>query len=268
MPLPRARYYGKLILNKIVAALPLPAPARFAIITRGRTGSNLLDSLLASHPRVRSRGEIVGEYMLRQPEIKKKVLTLGPALYARRCFDRTGFESVVGIKILYYQIEQRYAQKRGIERLPEVFDFLKSHEDIKIIHLKRRNRLKTFTSFRVANLINKHIEFKEHAGGDNNIRISLASDECESEFNRIGQWEKFYDHAFQGKKMLEVFYENLVAEQQAECHRILDFLGVCRRPLVTQMKKQRTRPLREVIENYDELKKHFAGTEWARFFDE
>jgi hypothetical protein len=68
--------------------------------------------------------------------------------------------------------------------------------------------------------------------------------------------------------MLEVFYENLVAEQQAECDRILDFLGVCRRPLVTQIKKQRTRPLREVIENYHELKKHFAGTEWARFFDE
>jgi hypothetical protein len=189
MPLPRARYYGKLILNKIVAALPLPAPARFAIITRGRTGSNLLHSLLGSHPRVRAGGEIFGEYMLRQPEMKKEILTLGPALYARRCFDRTGFESAVGIKILYHQIEQPYAWNCGVEGLPEVLDFLKSQEDIKIIHLKRRNRLKTLTSRRVAKLTKKYLEYEEQAARANNIRISLTTDECESEFNSIGQWE-------------------------------------------------------------------------------
>jgi len=268
MRLQSTRAYGKKIEHLVATALPLPDPTKFAVITRGRTGSNLLLSLLHSHPRVRQCGEIIGEYALQQPDLKKEILDLGPVLHVSLCFKRTGFESAVGIKVLYYQVENSYGQIWGLDGLPDVMDFLKSQQDIRIIHLKRRNRLKTLTSIHVAALTNNYREVKNQSERVDNIKISLTIDECQQEFRNIGQWEKLYDDAFQDHKILETYYENLVAERQAECDRILDFLSVRRRILTTPMKKQLKSPLSEVIDNYDMLKIHFDKTEWARFFEE
>ncbi len=268
MRLPKAIHNKKYIVRKAAARLLLPAPIIFVIITKGRTGSTLLNSLFDSHPRIRVCGEVIGEYTLRQPDLRKEILELGALPYVKRCFNRADLESAVGIKILYYQVEHRYGQRWGVDGLPGVLNFLKSQRDIKIIHLKRRNRLKTFASGRVARLTKKYIEYQEETENARNININLTIDECERQFTRIGQWEKYYDDIFQEHKMLEVFYENLVAEQQTECNRLLDFLGVRRKPLSTRFKKQRTNPVSEVIENYEELKRHFSGTEWGRFFDE
>jgi LPS sulfotransferase NodH len=150
-------------------------------------------------------------------------------------------------------------------------EFLKSQQDIKIIHVKRRNRLKTLTSIRVAAVTRKF--YNTSRTGDqtekgDNIRIGLTVDECEKEFRLIGKWEELYDDAFRDHEMLEVYYEDLVAQRQVECDRILDFLGVQQRPLTTPMMKQRKSTLSDAIENYDDLKKDFAGTEWAAFFEE
>jgi len=268
MHLERAKAFGRRLARSVIAALPLPEPAKFAVVSRGRSGSNLLLSLLSSHARVRVCSEVIGESRLRQPCLKKQIRDLGPVAYVRRCFGRTGFESTVGIKILYYQVEEDYGQRWGVDGLPDVLDFLKSQRDIRIIHLKRRNRLKCLTSIRLAGLTKKYRETTDHAEKVDTVSITLSTDECEQEFRRVGEWEALYDRVFQDHQMLEVYYERLAAERQTECDRTLDFLGVSGRPLTTSMKKQRKSPLREVIDNYDELEEHFAGTEWARFFEE
>jgi LPS sulfotransferase NodH len=269
MPWQTAKAYIKRLIRSVSAALPLPGPAtKFAVICRGRTGSNLLLTLIRSHPRIFSWGEIVGEGTLQQPCLKREILSLGPAAYARRCFNRVAFESALGVKALYYQLEDEYGQRMGVSGLPEVMDFLKSQKDIKIIHLKRKNRLKTFLSIRVAELTSQYMTIEGASEKDGSISISLTPEECEQEFNLIGQWEKFYDAAFQEHERLNLYYDDLVAKRESECNRILDFLNVPRRPLTTPMQKQRKSRLSEAIENFDALKRHFAGTEWAWYFEE
>jgi hypothetical protein len=213
----------------------------------------------------------LGEGAFRQPLLKKMIVKLGPVSYVSRCLKRVGLEWAVGIKVLYYHVGKRYGQRWGVDGLPDVMEFLKSERDIRILHLKRRNRLKSLTSMRVAAGTGKYLgtsDTKDQTAKGDSVRIRLTPDECEEEFRQIGRWEKSFDDAFRDHEILEVYYEDLVAERQAECNRILDFLGVSRRPLTTRMTKQRKSTLSEVIENYDDLKRHFADTEWAGFFAE
>ena len=65
-----------------------------------------------------------------------------------------------------------------------------------------------------------------------------------------------------------MFYEDLINDIGAECDRMLDFLGIERTPLQTRTPRQRQQPLSEIVTNYDHLKRHFAETEWADFFEE
>jgi len=202
---------------------------------------------------------------MRQPNRKAEILSLGTAAYVKQCFRRRLFESTIGIKILYYQVEHRYGQRWGVSGLPNVLELLKSQQDIKIVHLKRRNYLKTLASIRFASLTKKYA-VREQTKTVDNFSIELTADECEHEFSRIRQWERLYDDIFKDHKILEIYYEILVTEQGRECDRILDFLSVPRRTLTTGLKKLRKRPLSEVVKNYYELKRYFSRTEWARFF--
>lgn len=245
----------------------LPAPTKFAIIARGRTGSNLLLSLLTS-PGIRMCGEVIGESVLRHADRKEAILALGgPARYVQRCFRRERWESAVGIKILYHQFDDCYGQKWGVDDLPSVLELLTSNKHIRIIHMKRRNRLNTLTSIRVA-VITEQWSLRDEAKRVDDVRIKVTAEECEEEFHRIERWERQYDEIFHSHNMIEVYFEDLVSRMDLECNRILDFLGVQRRSLSTPMLRQRTRPVSDIIENYGELKAHFARTEWARFFNE
>lgn len=205
--------------------------------------------------------------MIQQPGRKEAILSLGPRLYVERSFKRTRFERVVGLKLLYYQVEEEYGEKWGIDGLRDAMDFLKSQRDIRIIHLKRRNRLETLTSLRVAGLTHQYQRREDQAEQGDHLKIALTPDECEQAFGQMAEWEKLCDGAFVDHDMLEVYYENLVAEQRVECHRLLDFLSLTRRTLTSPLRKQRSRPLSDVIENYVELKQHFAETGWGRFFE-
>jgi LPS sulfotransferase NodH len=266
MPSKTKRLIKRKLVQPLAAALMEP-PARFLILSRGRTGSNLLASLLNSHPAVRVRGEVVGEAVLRDPDQKAEVLAEGPREYVERCLDRTLFESTVGVKILYYQLERDYEETWGVPGLTDVREFLRSQPDIKVIHLKRLNRLETLASIRVA-AITKEYDSRSRSSSANHIRISLAPGDCEEEFDRIGRWERDYDEFFEDHEIFGACYETLVAKWQEEFDRILDFLGVPRRILRTSMRKQRIRHLSEIIENYEELKTRFSGTEWSAFFED
>ncbi|MGW8283310.1 MAG: hypothetical protein ACWGON_08440, partial [Gemmatimonadota bacterium] len=116
--------------------------------------------------------------------------------------------------------------------------------------------------------ITKEFETRDRSSRANDVRISLSPADCENEFNRIGQWERNYGELFKDHEMFDTCYETLSEKWQDEFDRILDFLGVRRRILRTRMRKQRSRHLSETIENYEELKAAFSGTEWSAFFDD
>jgi LPS sulfotransferase NodH len=268
MPLHRMRALVQRVGRSFGITLRRRGPTRFMVITRGRTGSNLLLSLLRTHPEIRVEGEVIGEYKLRQPERKREVVELGPVPHVQRCLEGTDSATVIGFKILYYQVERSYEQKWGVDELWDVMQYVRSQRDIRVIHLKRRNRLRTLISIRVAALTKEYTRSGDGANPPEEVTVRLTPEECEEEFQRIGEWERRYDEAFADHRTLEVWYEDLAADMTAECDRVLEFLGVDRRPLTTSMKKQRRGSPAEVVENFDELRRHFEGTEYAWYFED
>ncbi len=105
---------------------------KFVVVTRARTGSNLLISLLNSHPQVDARGEMFREMKGQSVESRlDRVFRRRP----RRI-------EAVGFKIFYYHpLDDHHSQ---------VWDRLCSMDDLYILHLKRRNVLRTVTSRKLA----------------------------------------------------------------------------------------------------------------------
>lgn len=257
----------KLIQSSIGLILREPVP--FLVITSGRTGSNLLLSLLNSHPSIYSMGEAIGQWRLENPDWRAGIASLGAVPYIRLCLGRTLLESVAGIKILYHQVESPYGQAQGLASGPDIVEFLRSKQDLKVIHLKRRNRLKTLASRKVALISRQYLlTDQSQAKNSGNTRITLSVDVCEQEFTRIGAWEKLFDETFRDHPLLEVFYEDLADDKDRECGRILEFLGVRSKPLNSDLKRQNSGGLSKLIDNYWELKAHFSETSWARYFED
>ena len=74
-------------------------------------------------------------------------------------------------------------------------------------------------------------------------------------------------HLFSGHHVLEVEYaRDLNEEFDATMVKVMRFLGVPVHPLCRQLKKQAAAPLNERIQNYDQLRSHFHGTQYAKFF--
>ncbi|MGH9030615.1 MAG: sulfotransferase [Acidimicrobiia bacterium] len=259
------------VLRRIAATgvrVALPRPTPYCIVARGRCGSNLLCSLLRSHPKVRDAGEAIGDWAFAQEgsALRRHLLEHGSVAYVEALFRRRRYESASGFKVLYEQLEPAYAERQGVPDLPDVLEFLRSKRMVRIIHLKRRNRLETLVSKEVAFAVREHV-LLHGDGAANDVTIQLSPEQCEEEFRRIGAWEERYDEIFHRHVLLQLSYEDLASDMDHESLRVQEFLGVSSRPLHTRMRKQIRKPMAQVIENYAELRKEFVDTPWASYFD-
>ncbi len=243
-----------------------PAPS-FVIICRARTGSNFLTWLLDSHPNIWPLAEPFGPYELQKTWVQKQLIQHGLLTYLDHQLHPKAGNLMAGIKILYKQLEPGYAQEWALAELSDVIPFFQTRQNLKIIHLKRRNRLRSFISTKIVNLNQTFILF-DPKKRDNDIVLELTVDECETAFRQIEQLEAYYDQCFAEHQVLELFYEELTTNTVAEGKRILAFLALDDRPLKAMTVKQNTRPLNQIVTNYAMLKQHFADTPWSCYFDE
>lgn len=212
--------------------------------------------------------EPFGIYDLSKNWILQRVHKQGLLNYVKQQLAPQADERLVGLKILYHQLEQEHGQNWGIaDELPDILDFLKQNRDFKIIHLKRRNRFRRLVSAKIVEQNQVYILFNRRRR-DNQIQVELTPAEVVEGFNHTVIREMMYDQFFAEHALLELFYEDLTTNTVEEGKRVLDFLGVAYQPLRVSTVKQNVRPLREMVKNYEALKQHFAGTQWAEFFDE
>lgn len=222
----------------------------FIVLTRSRTGSNLLVSFLNGHPDVFCEGEIFARMRGRDP-----LARIGSAFGRQpRRIKAKGF------KIFYYHPldADGSALWRRLEQLPR----------LRVIHLTRENILRTLLSRKIAGLQGKWTATRYDKTDVNARRIDFTPGELEEGFRQTREWERAADTRFGGHSMLKLSYEQLV-ENPLEVHaRMLDFLGMRNEALATSLRKQNPESLEALIANYRELKASFAGTEWAAYFDE
>ena len=240
-----------MVSHKRLSAVGNNQYRRYIVLSRSRTGSNLLISLLNSHPHIHTEGEIFSKLSGRN---YKEVLAMA---FSKQPY----YVKAKGFKIFYYHPQD---DSCGI------WDELQSLDDLYVIHLKRRNILRTLLSRKIAGIQDVwSVRSDRHLNScREQISVSFTVDELNAGFKRTREWEKVGDNTFRNHPLLSVDYEELVNDRMTAFRKVTEFLGVQYTQPKTELKKQNNRSMREMITNYDELKSAFAETEWGPFFED
>ena len=230
----------------------LPGQSRyrkFVVVSRARTGSNLLISLLNSHPRVDARGELFRRMNGQSVESRLD------GVFRRR----PRRIEAVGFKIFYYHPLDDHHSK--------VWDRLCAIDDLYVLHLKRRNVLRTLTSRKLAGSTDIWLDRGRGGSAKAKPTVRFSVRGLEAAFEQNEAWEGSCDERFRDHEMMEIYYEELVNGRDVPEH-IAHFLGVRPHAMSTALRQQNPEPLAALISNFDELRLHFQGSRWATFFDD
>lgn len=244
----------KIFISAILKPVGSRRYRRFIILSRKRTGSSLMHSYLNASPRVLARGEVFQRLRGRRYQ---DVLDW---VFSRHPF----FIRAVGFKIHY----DHPADLPGCG----LWDHLQNMPDLHVIHLRRKNILRSYLSEKTARQSGVWTTAQDSGPAgmppENSPPIEFSSGELEAVFSRTRDFENRAAQRFAGHPVLEVDYETLIEQPEREIDRVADFLNVPRFHPRTVLKRQNPHRLADRVRNYHELKKVFAGTPWQAFFDE
>jgi hypothetical protein len=208
--------------------------------------------------------------------------------------ERGAGTQAVGFKLLYSHVWGGF---------PGLLEALAADRELRVVHLKRRNLLRRLVSTRLAQASGVwRMEagtaplpladpstwrrgLKDPAGAarallrrmrpsggpvaapnvpaQKSVRLTLQ--ECDEFMYKAMHEVDYYDSLFSGHPSHEIWYEDIVGDQRAAFGAVQSFLGVERKRLVVTMARQNPGPLPELIENYDEVERHYRGTPVERF---
>ncbi len=234
---------------------------KYLILSVHRSGTNYLTSLLDSHPYIVSHYEVFREYFFHgQHVFWKGIRWISPEYFLNRYVYHhyPGFIRAVGFELQYSHA--RHGREKSI------WGYLHNHKEITIIHLKRMNLLRMYISFLLATKSGIWTTTKERALPP--TPIELDYDFCRMFFVYIEHKRSYFDGYFQHHNVKQLTYESLTANTTKELRSIQNFLSVPPLRLHSPLKKINVYTLQQIIKNYSSLKRSFAQTAWARFFDE
>lgn len=178
-------------------------------------------------------------------------------------FVFNGFPSkvkAVGFKLIYWQ-----ALGNGeSETMPRL---LNAFEGLKIIHLTRTNKFDLFISKKAVQKTNKWIAFSSVEAHEH-IKIKIQPEDLEKQMIRDSELENQFEKLLSNREVLRITYEEIIRNPGVELGKVASFLRLHAAPLITSTHKQLQKKNSEIVENYEELKLYFKGTEFEPFFDE
>ena len=238
------------------------APRRFVILAARRSGSNLLCSLLGSHPDVRCHHELFNPSGIFTALDERDDATPADALAARDR-DPLGFLDRVWR-------DARGAQALGFKMTPDQAPGVLAHvlgdTGIAKIVLRRHNPLRQLVSERIADATGRW-EAYDDAPPLARPRVHVDAVELVEHAARVDAFHAGIDAALlrSGQSSLSLRYEWLFdPDEQA---RLLAFLGLRPQPLRTRSVHQNPEPLDRLLANAPALRNALAGTPLARVFD-
>lgn len=251
---------------------------KFMVLSTQRSGTNLLVNLLRSHSNIVCYTEVFKEnnrplWCFQKMDMKTYRLSQKyPVEYLNHFFFRNYSDNVkaVGFKYMYNQLStQKF--KKVVKSFDKEKDF--------IVHLKRKNKLRAFLSLKLmeengisTKLISENefgkFQNKKPSGRENFKSIYIDSSELKTYINKMSDSERLHDELIKYQNHIVLFYEELLKEMIKTTNQIITNIGLSVEEFIILNEKQNTRLLSESILNYAELKKDFAKTEYATFFDE
>ncbi len=253
--------------------------SRFIVASKQRSGTGFLETLLNAHPNIFCTGELLlpdrGDSFPRlwleaiRKEDKYLVHKHAANLF-RQYFNRfyaAHDEPHVGYDIKYDQFNT----------LAKLEDLLAEYS-VKMIHLIRRNYLKTYISLlvniekqsrgRKAHDLKKYDPIRIRINTDERLHNELAKRKREIEY-----FAEFLPKHFETLTLYyEDFFDNSEESQTMKpevLHSIFSFLGEGRERYDLESPIRKTNPSRieDIIVNYDELVSSLAGTEFEGLLD-
>jgi LPS sulfotransferase NodH len=243
---------------------------RFLIVAAERTGTNLLRSLLDTHPDIAAGGELFNPRLVKNGIVDwpieladrladlNEMRRMAPVEFVERLFNLTyerGYRAV-GFKLLY-----------GHGRhIAAVIDHLVGDKGIRVIHLRRCNLLRRTLSIERARATGIWwVRSEETLPAVPRLRLDLMY--CLSRFANTEANQARYADLFKEHSVLDLFYEDMETDLENTATRAIEFLGL-KRATEIRIRSQKTgiAPLRDAIENYDDLKRQLQR--WLAFFEE
>ncbi len=273
---------------------------KFVIICGIRTGSTMLCSLLGHHTKTLVFFELFhrhfGSTPFNVPGYRNK--SLDKRIVELRNSDPVKFINTevykplpkkiqaVGFKLLYTQARKNppWWESSEFDRWwkdvghppslcsakSDLWAYLKDNTDIAIIHLKRKNLLRSKVSGKTAqDTGNWGIGATGGLGNHREtVKFELDFKECLQDFQAHRRMEDEADEFFSHHKKLVITYEDLLENITETTNKVQEFLGLNIQTLTTVTRKQAQKPLYDVIKNYDQLKNKFVDTPWIDMFDD
>jgi len=233
------------------------------ILTTQRTGSTFLVECLGSHPQIDCAGEIlIGVPEGPRPGYRGRFQPLYKLLNIVRTgawrpgnlmsnYFASGQVKVRAFKVMYNQLAYPFS-----------LNYLRQHEEVRILHLRRHNLLKVHVS---RLLMPKRKRLQAMAPVEPVwVHVDPAA-AIESMRKARLLYERF-ETLFERHQRLQLTYENLINGQFLQTDtgvRICDFLGVVQHPMKSRLVKLNPELLRGMVTNYDELAEAVSRTEFA-----
>ena len=195
--------------------------------------------------------------------------------------EHSGGVGTVGFKLQY----------KNVFGFPGLLKHLIADQDLKVVHLRRHNLLRSLISLRLAQTTGYYhrkplrlgwrrlaTAARHPARAIERLRVhfaqrdyrpsglTLTKEECELYFREIRWSEAHYRDLFSEHEWIDVLYEAMVADLQEVLGSVQEFLGVRRQPLTYTQLPLNTAPMREILDNYDELRMAFQGLSNEEFF--
>lgn len=247
-------------------------PSRFVIAGTQRTGTTLLRTSLSSHPRIECRGEVfkLGKRPYTLPDgywafSRRTVLSRVRATVQRRAstqrylselYGRTDVEAT-GYKLMLNQCCSR----------PYIWSQTQAY-DVSVIHMTRRNVLKTLVSrqaaarsgvYHVSATLPVKSAVKDWAARS----VILDSSTLLGELDAIAAESLEWRRRIGRSRFMDLHYEDYVADQGRWNNLILEFLGVSAQPLHSDLKKVNPDSLGALVANFDEVAALLRHSQYA-----
>ena len=240
---------------------------RFIVLGHQRSGSSLVINTLRTHPAIVAFGEVLyseGTHFNVEGYDNNSVNSL-------RFRNENPIEFLDGFVFCGYRDD---IEAVGFKAFPDQMDnfrcrcvwtWLERNTDLKIIRLARQDLLATYASMLIAYRDNRFSIKDESERSETTIYIDPHK--CMTEFKQRENYNKTAKESVEHHDVMDITYEELALHPSLYLKNIQKFIGVKIHDLEIATVRQEKRALSEVIENYEELRRYFLGTEWEYLFD-
>jgi LPS sulfotransferase NodH len=239
---------------------------KFVILTTQRSGSTVLWRCLDCNPAISVRGEMFlpshpganayaaflkssTKYRLYHYIANKRNV----AAYFERFFSVWPDSEAVGFKLMYGQMNSNIKK------------WILDH-DVSIIHLVRKNKLKTILSRETMKL--RQVSHVSSGDTVEDVKVELDVETLIPRISRMEKEVQKYGEMFSSLPYLQVTYEEFVNDPNSCAEQIFSFLGISSmNNLELPLKKINSDSVEQLISNYAEVRARLLDSPYANLLD-